>query len=69
MPTVFDDDEKIFASICAGASGYILKKSTPVQILQAIEDVYNGGAAMTASVARQVIRAFQQNTFIETMKR
>ena len=65
MQTVFDDDEKIFASICAGASGYILKKSTPVQILQAIEDVYSGGAAMTASVAKQVIRAFQQNTFIE----
>jgi len=65
MQTVFDDDEKIFASICAGASGYILKKSTPVQILQAIEDVYNGGAAMTASVAKQVILAFQQNTFIE----
>ncbi|RYY54572.1 MAG: response regulator transcription factor [Chitinophagaceae bacterium] len=65
MQTVFDDDEKIFASICAGASGYILKKSTPPQIIQAIEDVYNGGAAMTASVAKQVIRAFQQNTFIE----
>ncbi len=65
MQTVFEDDEKIFASICAGASGYILKKSTPPQILQAIEDVFNGGAAMTASVAKQVIRAFQQNTFIE----
>lgn len=65
MQTVFDDDEKIFASICAGASGYILKKSTPAQVIQAIEDVYNGGAAMTASVAKQVIRAFQQNTFIE----
>jgi len=65
MQTVFEDDEKIFASICAGASGYILKKSTPPQIIQAIEDVHNGGAAMTASVAKQVIRAFQQNTFIE----
>ncbi|MET0635362.1 MAG: response regulator transcription factor [Chitinophagaceae bacterium] len=65
MQTVFEDDEKIFASICAGASGYILKKSTPPQIIQAIEDVYHGGAAMTASVAKQVIRAFRQNTFIE----
>jgi DNA-binding NarL/FixJ family response regulator len=65
MQTVFEDDEKIFASICAGASGYILKKSTPVQILQAIEDVHSGGAAMTASVARQVIRAFRENTFTE----
>ncbi|MBN8784025.1 MAG: DNA-binding response regulator [Sphingobacteriales bacterium SCN 48-20] len=69
MQTVFDDDEKIFASICAGASGYILKKSTPQQILQAIEDVHNGGAAMTASVARQVIRAFRENTFIENNER
>lgn len=69
MQTVFDDDEKIFASICAGASGYILKKSTPAQIIQAVEDVHNGGAAMTASVAKQVIRAFQQNVFIENNER
>ncbi|MEO7046103.1 MAG: response regulator transcription factor [Ferruginibacter sp.] len=65
MQTVFEDEDKILASICAGASGYILKKSTPVQILQAIEDVYSGGAAMTASVAKQVINAFKQNTFTE----
>lgn len=63
MQTVFEDDEKIFASICAGASGYILKKSTPAQILTAIEDVYKGDAAMTASVAKKVLTAFQKNVF------
>lgn len=65
MQTVFDEDEKVFASICAGAAGYILKKSSPEQIIQAVKDVHTGGAAMTASVAKQVIEAFRQNTFIE----
>lgn len=65
MQTVFEDDDKIFASICAGASGYILKKSSPAQLLQAIEDVYNGDAAMTASIARKVLTAFQKNIFID----
>lgn len=64
MQTVFEDDDKIFASICAGASGYILKKSTPAHLLQAIEDVYNGDAAMTASIAKKVLNAFQKNVFI-----
>ncbi|MGJ7033357.1 response regulator [Niabella hirudinis] len=65
MQTVYEDDNKIFASICAGASGYILKKSPPVQLLQAIEDVYNGDAAMTASIAKKVLTAFQKNVFFE----
>lgn len=65
MQTVFEDDNKIFASICAGASGYILKKSSPAQLLQAIEDVYNGDAAMTASIAKKVLTAFQKNVFYE----
>lgn len=65
MQTVFEDDDKIFASICAGASGYILKKSSPTQLLQAIEDVHNGDAAMTASIAKKVLTAFQKNVFYE----
>lgn len=65
MQTVFEDEDKIFASICAGASGYLLKKSSPSQILQAIEDVYNGDAAMTASIAKKVLTAFQKNVFYE----
>ena len=59
MQTVFDDNERVFASICAGASGYILKKASPPQIVQAIHDVHEGGAAMSSSVAKQVLNAFQ----------
>ena len=61
MFTVFDDDEKIFEAIKAGASGYLLKKSSPEEIIDAIESLYNGGAPMTASIARKVIQSFQNN--------
>lgn len=56
MQTVFEDDEKLFACIRAGADGYILKKAQPLELLNAIEDVLNGGAPMTPSIARQVLR-------------
>jgi len=56
MQTVFEDDEKIFASICAGADGYILKKAQPHELMKAISEVLQGGAPMTPSIARQVIR-------------
>ncbi|MFT3979490.1 MAG: response regulator transcription factor [Ferruginibacter sp.] len=61
MQTVFEDDEKLFACIRAGADGYILKKAQPQELLNAIEDVLNGGAPMTPSIARQVLR-FVGNT-------
>ncbi|RYY49547.1 MAG: response regulator transcription factor [Chitinophagaceae bacterium] len=66
MQTVFDDNERVFASICAGASGYILKKANPQQIVQAIQDVYEGGAAMSSSVAKQVLKAFQTQMVLQT---
>jgi len=66
MQTVFDDNERVFASICAGASGYILKKASPPQIIQAIQDVYEGGAAMSSSVAKQVLKAFQTQMVLQT---
>lgn len=56
MQTVFDDDEKLFASIRAGADGYILKKAKPQELLNAIEEALEGGAPMTPSIARQVLR-------------
>lgn len=62
MFTVFDDDEKIFEAIKAGASGYLLKKSSPEEIIDAIRSLHNGGAPMSASIARKVIQSFQQNT-------
>ena len=60
MQTVFEDDEKIFMSILAGADGYILKKSTPVKILETIAEVYNGGAPMTPSVAAKALALFRK---------
>lgn len=62
MLTVFDDDEKVFAAICAGASGYLLKKSSNEKILEAIQDVYHGGSPMTSSIARKVLRYFPAQT-------
>jgi DNA-binding NarL/FixJ family response regulator len=60
MQTVFDDDDKIFASICAGASGYLLKKTSPSKILDAIKETAEGGAPMTPSVAARVLQMFQK---------
>jgi DNA-binding NarL/FixJ family response regulator len=60
MLTVFETNEFIFEAICAGAVGYLLKKSPPIEILKAIEDVKTGGAPMTPSVARKVLQFFPQ---------
>ena len=63
MQTVFEDDEKIFNSILAGADGYILKKTPPEKLIEGIYDVVNGGAPMTATVARRVLELFQKQNF------
>src|SRR5262245_29134810 len=47
METIFDDDDKIFNSICAGAEGYILKHTSPAEILEAIKEIHEGGSPMT----------------------
>lgn len=60
--TVYDDDERIFESFRAGASGYILKRTSLDQILEAIKDVNNGGAPMTPSIARRVLNHFNEST-------
>ncbi|MDF7820508.1 response regulator transcription factor [Runella sp. MFBS21] len=59
MQTVFEDDDKVFAAICAGASGYILKGTTPQKVLEAIAEVYAGGAPMSPSIARKVLQFFK----------
>jgi DNA-binding NarL/FixJ family response regulator len=61
IQTVFFDDEYIFNAICAGASGYILKSTTPDGYLEAIKDVQSGGSPMTPGIARKVIELFKQN--------
>jgi len=60
MQTIFHDDENIFNAVCAGASGYILKTTSPAGYMEAIKDVYNGGSPMTGSVARKVLQLFQE---------
>lgn len=61
IQTVFYEDEYIFNAICAGASGYILKSTTPDGYLQAIEDVQSGGSPMTPGIARRVLELFKTN--------
>jgi len=59
MLTVFDDDEKVFAAIKAGAGGYILKNAESQNLLQAIFEVYNGGIPITPGIAKKVLQQFQ----------
>jgi len=61
MQTIFDDDEKIFNSICAGAEGYILKHTSPVEIMSAIKEIYEGGGPMTPSIANRVLKMVKVN--------
>ena len=58
MQTVFEEEDKIFAAICAGADGYILKKTSPAKLIDAIFEIMSGGAPMTPTVARQVLQLF-----------
>ncbi|MEK9135843.1 MAG: response regulator transcription factor, partial [Bacteroidota bacterium] len=59
MLTIYEDDAHLFQAVCAGASGYLLKRSSPVEILAAIEQVVAGGVPMSSSIARQVIEMFK----------
>ena len=61
MLTVFDDNENIFNAICAGASGYILKRYASVELFAAIRNVLSGGAPMTGSVAKKVLQMLPLN--------
>jgi len=59
MLTVFAEDETVFASLCRGASGYLLKKTAPARLLEAIREARDGGAPMSPEIARKVIRMFR----------
>src|SRR5215510_2804236 len=58
--TVHDDDERIFDSLCAGASGYLLKKTQPSRLVESVREAAQGGAPMSPEVARRVIRLFRE---------
>jgi DNA-binding NarL/FixJ family response regulator len=59
MCTVYEENEKIFEALTAGASGYILKKTDPSRMLEAIRELFEGGAPMSSQIARKVVVAFQ----------
>jgi len=64
IQTVFNDTDKIFQALCAGASGYILKNDPPHKYLEAINEVYNGGAPVSASVAKKLLGFFSNKNVI-----
>jgi DNA-binding NarL/FixJ family response regulator len=59
MYTVFEDDDKLFQCLCAGANGYLLKKTPPAKLFDAIQEVQEGGAPMSPVIARKVLNTFQ----------
>ncbi len=59
--TVFDDDEKIFEALCAGASGFMLKRTSAAELQRAMRDMHEGGAPMSGLIARKVVNVFQVN--------
>ncbi|MDB6123877.1 MAG: Two component transcriptional regulator, LuxR family [Pedosphaera sp.] len=61
MLTVYEDTDKIFRALSAGANGYILKRAEPAKLLEAIRDVHAGGSAMSSSIARKVVASFQKS--------
>lgn len=61
MLTVYDDSDSIFRALKAGASGYLLKRSEPEEVLEAIKDVLKGGAPMSSQIARKVVQSFRES--------
>jgi DNA-binding NarL/FixJ family response regulator len=60
MLTIYEDSQSVFKALCAGACGYLVKKTPPSRLLEAIKDAFEGGAPMSSLIARQVINVFQQ---------
>jgi len=60
MFTVFEDDDKIFEAICAGANSYMLKNTEPMKLIDSVNELLNGGAPMSPGIARKVVAGFQR---------
>jgi DNA-binding NarL/FixJ family response regulator len=60
MLTVYEDNDRVFKSIVAGATGYVLKNTMPAQLFEAIRDLHNGGSPMSNAIARKVVKTFQE---------
>lgn len=61
MLTVYDESSVVYEALCAGACGYLVKKTPPTKLLEAIKEIYEGGSPMSSNIARQVITTFQKN--------
>ncbi len=68
IQTAFQDDDYIFNAICAGASGYILKNTSPEGYLEAVKEVHQGGSPMTSGIARRVLALFKDNLQVQKIK-
>lgn len=66
MFTVYENNEQVFEALKNGASGYLLKKTAPLQIVEAIKDLTKGGSPMSATIARKLVAIFQQQNNIQT---
>lgn len=65
MLTVYEESQTVFKALCAGACGYLVKKTPPLRLLESIKDAHEGGSPMSSQIARQVITIFQQTPGIK----
>jgi len=65
MLTVYEESQVVFKALCAGACGYLVKKTPPLRLLESIKDAHEGGSPMSSQIARQVITVFQQTPGIK----
>jgi Response regulator containing a CheY-like receiver domain and an HTH DNA-binding domain len=65
MLTVFENKEKIFEALCAGATGYLLKKTSAIELIGAIHDLHNGGSPMSSGIARKVLEYFSKSVITD----
>jgi DNA-binding NarL/FixJ family response regulator len=68
MLTVYEESEFVFDALCAGACGYLVKKTPPSRLLEAIKDANDGGSPMSSRIARQVINAFKEGNSYSNQK-
>ncbi len=68
MLTVYEDSDRIFEALCAGASGYLSKKTPPARLLEALREVYEGGSPMSSQIARKVVHLFRQKTMRKSVQ-
>ncbi len=67
MLTIYEESEVVYDALCAGACGYLVKKTPPSKLIEAIKDIYDGGSPMSSQIARQVINSFRYERNIDSL--